>query len=78
MQISGDSLFHNNLHQFKKGDQRMEEKNSLESIREDMKDILNIVQLLIISLENNEEDEHVIRSVNVIQRLIKSVIDKME
>lgn len=78
MQISGDSLFHNNLHQFKKGDQRMEERNSLESIREDMKDILNIVQLLIISLENNEEDEHVIRSVNVIQRLIKSVIDKME
>ncbi len=56
----------------------MEEKSSLESIREDMKDILNIVQLLIISLENNEEDEHVIRSVNVIQRLIKSVIDKME
>ena len=56
----------------------MEERNSLESIREDMKDILNIVQLLIISLENNEEDEHVIRSVNVIQRLIKSVIDKME
>ena len=78
MEILGDSLFHNNLHQFKKGDQRMEEKNSPESIREDMKDILNIVQLLIISLENNEEDEHVIRSVNVIQRLIKLVIDKME
>ena len=78
MEILGDSPFHNNLHQFKKGDQRMEEKNSPESIREDMKDILNIVQLLIISLENNEEDEHVIRSVNVIQRLIKLVIDKME
>lgn len=56
----------------------MEEKNSPESIREDMKDILNIVQLLTISLENNEEDEHVIRSVNVIQRQIKSIIDKME
>lgn len=56
----------------------MEVKNSPDNIQEDMKDILNIVQLLTISLENNEEDEHVMRSVNVIQRLIKSVIDKME
>lgn len=55
----------------------MEEKNSPENIREDMKDILNIVQLLAISLEDNEEDDHVIRSVNVIQRLIKSVIDRI-
>ena len=62
---------------FCKGDIGMEEKSSLESIREDMKDILNIVQLLTISLEDNEEDDHVIRSVNVIQRLIKSVIDRI-
>lgn len=56
----------------------MEVKNSSENIREDMKDILNIAQLLIISLEINEEDDHVIRSINVIQRMIKSIIDKMD
>lgn len=55
----------------------MEEKNRLESIREDMEDVLNIVQLLAISLEDNEEDGHIIRSVHVIQKMIEAVIDRI-
>lgn len=55
----------------------MEEKNRLESIREDMEDVLNIVQLLAVSLEDNEEDGHIIRSVHVIQKMIKAVIDRI-
>ena len=55
----------------------MEEKNRLESMREDMEDVLNIVQLLVVSLEDNEEDSHIIRSVHVIQKMIKAVIDRI-
>ncbi len=55
----------------------MEEKNSSESIREELEDILNIVQLLAVSLEDNEEDSHIIRSVDVIQKMIKAVIDRI-
>lgn len=55
----------------------MEEKNRLESIREDMEDVLNIVQLLAVSLEDNEDDSHIIRSVRVIQKMIKAVIDRI-
>lgn len=55
----------------------MEEKNSLESIREELEDILNIVQLLAVSLDDNEEDSHIIRSVDVIQKMIKAVIDRI-
>ena len=54
----------------------MEEKNSPESIREELEDVLNIVQLLAVSLEDNEEDSHIIRSVDVIQKMIKAVIDR--
>lgn len=55
----------------------MEEKNSPESIREELEDILNIMQLLAVSLEDNEEDSHIIRSVHVIQKMIKAVIDRI-
>ncbi len=55
----------------------MEEKNSPESIREDMEDILNVVQLLAVSLDDNGEDSHIIRSVHVIQKMIKAVIDRI-
>ncbi|EOS24680.1 hypothetical protein C804_05151 [Lachnospiraceae bacterium A4] len=55
----------------------MEEKNSPESIREELEDVLNIVQLLAVSLEDNEEDSHIIRSVDVIQKMIKAVIDRI-
>ncbi|MCI8973493.1 MAG: hypothetical protein HFH79_07875 [Lachnospiraceae bacterium] len=55
----------------------MEEKNRLESMREDMEDVLNIVQLLVVSLEDNEEDSHIIRSVHVIQKMIEAVIDRI-
>ena len=55
----------------------MEEKNSPESIREDMEDVLNVVQLLAVSLDDNGEDSHIIRSVHVIQKMIEAVIDRI-
>ena len=47
------------------------------SIMEDMEDILNIVQLLEMSLKDNGDDCHIIRSVHVIHRMIKAAMDRM-
>ena len=69
----------------KKGKQCMEENNKIigneeletgkEKLVDDMKDLLNIVQLLALTLESNEEDEHIIRSVYVIEKMVRSIMD---
>ena len=58
----------------------MEEKNivgNIVDIKEELEEVLNIMQLLEISLTNNEDDEHIIRSLHVLQRMVKSVMDKV-
>ena len=58
----------------------MEEKNivgNMVDIKEELEEVLNIMQLLEISLTNNEDDEHIIRSLHVLQRMVKSVMDKV-
>lgn len=55
----------------------MEEKNIVD-IKEELEEVLNIMQLLEISLTNNEDDEHIIRSLHVLQRMVKSVMDKVQ
>ena len=69
----------------KKGKQRMEENNKIigneeletakEKLVDDMKDLLNIVQLLALTLESNEEDGHIIRSVYIIEKMVRSIMD---
>ena len=71
----------------KKGKQRMEENNKIignenekletakEKLVDDMKDLLNIVQLLALTLESTEEDEHILRSVYVIEKMVRSIMD---
>ena len=64
-------------HTWKKGrNNSMEEKNIVD-IKEELEEVLNIMQLLEISLTNNEDDEHIIRSLHVLQRMVKSVMDKV-
>ncbi|MCI8973497.1 MAG: hypothetical protein HFH79_07895 [Lachnospiraceae bacterium] len=46
-------------------------------IKEELEEVLNIMQLLEISLAENEDDEHIIRSLHVLQRMVKSVMDKV-
>ena len=53
----------------------MEEKSREENIKEEIKDVINIVELLEISLEDNEEDGHIIRSIHIIEKMLKSIID---
>ena len=66
---------------WKKGrNNSMEEKNivgNMVDIKEELEEVLNIMQLLEISLTNNEDDEHIIRSLHVLQRMVKSVMDKV-
>ena len=53
------------------------EENNIVDIKEELEEVLNIMQLLEISLTNNEDDEHIIRSLHVLQRMVKSVMDKV-
>lgn len=59
----------------------MEEKNMIKEseqtvkIKEELEEVLNIMQLLEISLAEN--DGHIIRSLHVLQRMVKSVMDKV-
>ena len=61
----------------------MEEKNTIKEseqtvkIKEELEEVLNIMQLLEISLAENEDDGHIIRSLHVLQRMVKSVMDKV-
>ncbi len=61
----------------------MEEKNMIKEseqaveIKEELEEVLNIMQLLEISLAENEDDGHIIRSLHVLQRMVKSVMDKV-
>ena len=59
-----------------KGSYNKGEKNIVD-IKEELEEVLNIMQLLEISLTNNEDDEHIIRSLHVLQRMVKSVMDKV-
>lgn len=45
-----------------------------ETLQTNIEDVRNIVQLLEISLTENKEDKHIIRSVNVIDKMLKSIL----
>lgn len=67
----------------KERNDNMEERNmirnmeELKEIKEELEEVLNIMQLLEISLAENEDDGHIIRSLHVLQRMVKSVMDKV-
>lgn len=46
----------------------------LEKLEDDVGDIRNIVQLLGMSLCNNEDDIHIIRTISVIDKMIEAVL----
>lgn len=48
--------------------------NKVETVQGNLEDIRNIVQLLKMSLLNNEDDPHICRSVDIIDKMLKSVI----
>lgn len=48
----------------------------IKDIIEKLEDIKTIGQLLEVSLEANEDDPHIIRSVNIINRKLESLIEE--
>lgn len=48
----------------------------IKDIIEKLEDIKNIGELLAVSLEVNKDDLHIIRSVNIINRKLASVIEE--
>lgn len=51
-------------------------KNALYRLGEDMQNLLNIVQLLEVSLCNAQEEGHILRTVNIIHKMVRNIIDE--
>lgn len=49
-------------------------QNSIETLQDKIEDIRNIIQILEISMQNTKEDEHIIRSVSVIDKMLDNVL----
>lgn len=43
-----------------------------ENLEEQTKDAINILQLLTVELSANEDDEHTIRAVSIVEKILKS------
>ena len=49
-----------------------------EHLTEQVKDIVNIVQLLEVELETNEDDEHIIRTVSIIEKMLQEHLKSLQ
>lgn len=52
----------------------MEKKELKESIEEQLKDAVNVLHLLMSELETDEEDQYYLRSVGIVEKMIKTAI----
>lgn len=50
----------------------MEHQELKENIEEQIRDAMNILQLLEVELSANEDDEHIIRTVSIVEKILKS------
>lgn len=56
----------------------MDQQELRESIEEQTKDAINILQLLQVELSANEDDEHTIRTVSIVEKMLKSNLEIMQ
>ena len=49
-----------------------------ENLEEQIKDAINILQLLIVELSANEDDEHTIRAVTIVEKILKSHLELLQ
>lgn len=49
--------------------------DKVQQLHESLEDIKNVVQLLEMSLVNNGDDKHIVRSVNVINKMLNTVLN---
>lgn len=49
----------------------MSVKNQIETLEEQTKDAINILQLLEVELSANEDDNHIIRTVSIVEKMLQ-------
>ena len=53
-------------------------ENQLEVLTEQTKDAINILQLLEVELAANEDDEHIIRTVSIVQKMLQEHLSTLQ
>lgn len=56
----------------------MNQQEIKERLEEQTKDAINILQLLRVELSANEDDEHTIRTVFIIEKMLKTNLEIMQ
>lgn len=56
----------------------MEHQELKENLEEQIRDALNILQLLEVEISANEDDEHIIRTVSIIEKILKSSLELLK
>lgn len=56
----------------------MEQQELKENLEEQTKDAINILQLLSVELSANEDDEHTIRAVCIVEKILKSNLELLQ
>lgn len=54
------------------------DKQDIEDTIEDIKDAVNILQILVQELFMNQEDPHIVRSIGVVLKILDSALQHME
>lgn len=50
-------------------------KDLLEDVEDQVLDAMNITHLLIEELRSNKEDDHIVRSVSVVEKILMKAVD---
>ena len=56
----------------------MEHQELKENLEEQIRDAMNILQLLEVELSANEDDEHIIRTVSIVEKILKSGLELLK
>lgn len=56
----------------------MEHQELKENLEEQTRDAMNILQLLEVELSANEDDEHIIRTVSIVEKILKSSLELLK
>lgn len=56
----------------------MSHQELIENLEEQIKDAINILQLLAVELSANEDDEHTIRAVSIVEKILKAHLELLQ
>ena len=56
----------------------MEHQELKENLEEQIRDAMNILQLIEVELSANEDDEHIIRTVSIVEKILKSSLELLK